>query len=89
MELSDEQRVLALRSEEVVGPLRVEGGYSIFQGIARVRSRLMPFYQAREKIKVYLEGRKEEDLRRNLVSQLHRQISVQRFGPDTVLAAVR
>jgi hypothetical protein len=88
MEVSDDKRVLALRPAEVVGPLRVEGGYSVFQGIASERSRLIPFYQAKEKIRVYLERSREEALRKNLVNQLQRQISVERFRPDTVLAAV-
>ena len=89
MDAADEQKVLALRPGEILGPVRIEGGYSVFQGIAQVRARLIPFYQAQEKIRVYLEARREEELRKRLVGQLKQQISVQRFGPDTVLAAVR
>lgn len=89
MDAADEQKVLALRPGEILGPVRVEGGYSVFQGIAQVRARLIPFYQAQDKIRVYLEARREEELRKRLVGQLKQQISVQRFGPDTVLAAVR
>jgi len=88
MEVSDEQRVLALRPGEVVGPVRVEGGYSVFQGIVQVRSRLIPFYEAKEKIKGYLTTSQEEALRKKLLTQLQQQVSVQRFGPDTALAAV-
>jgi hypothetical protein len=89
MDAADEQKVLALRPGEILGPVRNEGGYSVFQGIDRVRTRLIPFYRAQEKIKAYLEARREEELRKKLVSQLKQQKSVQRFGPDTVLAAVR
>src|SRR5262249_32851873 len=46
MEAVDEQKVLSLRPGEVVGPLRTEGGYSIFQGVAQTRGRLIPFFQA-------------------------------------------
>ena len=52
----DEKKVLALRPGEVVGPLRIEGGYSVFQGVTQVRSGRIPFYEAREKIKTYLGG---------------------------------
>jgi len=89
MDAADEQKVLALRPGEILGPVRIEGGYSVFQGIAQVRTRLIPFYQAQDKIKVYLGARQREELRRKLVDQLRLQISVQRFGPDTALAAVR
>ncbi len=88
MAASDEQRVLALRPAEVAGPLRVEGGYSVFQGIAPVRSRLIPFYEAKEKIQAYLERGKEEVLRKRLVNQIQKQIPVQRFDPNMALAAV-
>jgi len=89
MDAADEQKVLSLRPFEVVGPLRVEGGYSIFQGISQVRARLIPFYEAQHKIKMYLERQREEELRKNLVHQLQSQTPVQRLGPDTVVAAVR
>jgi hypothetical protein len=36
-----------------------------------------------------LEARRREELRKKLVSELRQRVSVQRFGPDTVLAAVR
>jgi hypothetical protein len=78
-EAADEQKVLALRPGEVVGPLRVEGGYSIFQGVARIRGRLIPFFQARANILAYLEQRRIEGTRKKLVSQLEREVLVQRF----------
>jgi parvulin-like peptidyl-prolyl isomerase len=89
MDAADEQRVLALRPGEILGPIRIEGGYSVFQGIASVRARRIPFYEAQEKIKIYLEVRRQEELRKKLVSELRQRVSVQRFGPDTELAAVR
>jgi parvulin-like peptidyl-prolyl isomerase len=89
MDAADEQRVLALRPGVILGPVRIEGGYSVFQGIAPVRARRIPFYEAQGKIKTYLEARRQEELRKKLVDQLRQRISVQRFGPDTVLAAVR
>lgn len=89
MDAADEQKVLALRPAEILGPIRVEGGYSVFQGIASVRARRIPFYEAQEKIKIYLEVRRQDELRKKLVSELRQRVSVQRFGPDTVLAAVR
>ena len=88
MELEDERKVLKLPPGEVVGPLRIEGGYSVFQGVARVRSGRIPFYEAREKIKTYLETRRVEEARQQLVANLQRQRPVQRFAPDKTLAAV-
>ena len=88
MEPEDEKRVLALRPGEVVGPLRIEGGCSVFQGVALVRSGRIPFYEAREKIKTYLEARRVEEARQQLVADLQRQKPVQRFAPDKTLAAV-
>lgn len=88
MELDDERKVLTLPPGEVVGPLRIEGGYSVFQGVAQVRSGRIPFYEAREKIKTYLEARRVEEARQQLVANLQRQRPVQRFVPDKALAAV-
>jgi len=88
MESGDERRVLTLGPGEVVGPLRIEGGYSVFQGVAKVRSGRIPFYEAREKIKTYLEARRVEEARQQLVANLQRQKPVQRFAPDKTLAAV-
>ena len=88
MELEDERKVLTLPPGEVVGPLRIEGGYSVFQGVAQVRSGRIPFYEAREKIKTYLETRRVEEARQQLVANLQRQRPVQRFAPDKTLAAV-
>jgi hypothetical protein len=89
MDAADEQRVLGLHIGEILGPVRIEGGYSVFQGIASVRTRRIPFYEAQEKIKTYLEARRREELRKKLVSELRQRVSVQRFGPDTTLVAVR
>jgi len=88
MELEDERKVLTLLPGEVVGPLRIEGGYSVFQGVAQVRSGRIPFYEAREKIKTYLETRRVEEACQQLVPNLQRQRPVQRFAPDKTLAAV-
>jgi hypothetical protein len=85
----DEAKVLSLRSGQVVGPLRVEGGYSIFQGVAQIRSRLMPFREAKDKIRTYLEVRTTEEARGQLVMELQQQIVVQRFGPEKALASAR
>ena len=87
MELEDERKVLTLKPGEVVGPLRIEGGYSVFQGVTQVRSGRIPFYEAREKIKTYLEARRVEEARQQLVANLQRQRPVQRFAPDNTLAA--
>ena len=88
MAAEDEKKVLALRPGEVVGPLRIEGGYSVFQGVTQIRSGRIPFYEAREKIKTYLETRRVEEARQQLVTNLQRQRPVQRFAPDKTLAAV-
>lgn len=88
METEDERKVLTLTPGEVVGPVRIEGGYSVFQGVAQVRSGRIPFYEAREKIKTYLEARRVEEARQQLVANLQRQRPVQRFAPDKTLAAV-
>jgi hypothetical protein len=79
METSDEQKVLSLRPGEVVGPLRVEGGYCIFQGVAKTRGRLIPFFQARANIRTYLEEHRMEETRQKLLNQLRQQVSVERF----------
>lgn len=87
MEPQDEKKVLTLKPGEVVGPLRIEGGYSVFQGVAQVRSGRIPFYEAREKIKIYLEARRVEEARQQLVANLQGQRPVQRFAPAQTLAA--
>ena len=89
MESEDERKVLALTPGEVVGPLRIEGGYSVFQGVTQVRSSRIPFYEAREKIKTYLETRRVEEARQRLVADLQRLKPVQRFAPDKTVAAVQ
>ena len=88
MESEDERRVLALKPGEVVGPLRIEGGYSVFQGVAQNRSGRIPFYEAREKIKTYLESRRVEEARRHLAAEVERRFPVQRFTAEKTLAAV-
>ena len=87
MAAEDEKKVLALRPGEVVGPLRIEGGYSVFQGVTQIRSSRIRFYEAREKIKTYLEARRVEEARQQLIANLQRQKPVQRFAPDKTLAA--
>jgi len=86
-EPEDERKVLELKPGEVVGPFRIEGGYSVFQGVRQVRSGRIPFYEAREKIKVYLEGRKAEEARKRLVADLQQRNPIHRFAPGQVLAA--
>jgi hypothetical protein len=88
MESEDERKVLTLPPGEVVGPLRIEGGYSVFQGVAQVRSGRIPFYEAREKIKTYLEARRVEEARQQVVANLQQQRPVQRFAQDKTLAAI-
>jgi PPIC-type PPIASE domain len=88
MDAADEQRVLSLNTAEVVGPIRVEGGVSIFQAVAQVRGRFIPFSQVREKIKTYLEARRVEEARTQRVSNLRRQIPVERSSPGAAMAAV-
>ena len=56
--------------------------------MTQVRSGRIPFYEAREKIKTYLEARRVEEARQQLVANLQRQRPVQRFAPDKTLAAV-
>ena len=89
MSIEDEQKALALRPGEVAGPLRVEGGYSVFQGIAQIRSGMIPFYEAKEKIRSYLEARKAEETRKQLVAELQQQTRIKRSGADKALAFVR
>jgi hypothetical protein len=89
MESEDERKVLALKPGEVAGPLRIEGGYSVFQGVALVRSGRIPFYEAREKIKTYLENQRVEEARQRLVADLQRLKPVQRFAPDKTVAGVQ
>jgi len=89
MESEDERKVLALAPGEVLGPLRVEQGYSVFQGVAQIRSSRISFYEAREKIKKYLENQRAEEARLRLVAELQRLRPVQIFARDKTLAAVR
>jgi hypothetical protein len=89
MSPEDEQKVLALRPGEVEGPLRAEGGYSVFQGVAQIRSGMITFHEAKENIRSFLEARKLDEARKQLVSELRQQTRIQRFGPDKALASVR
>jgi hypothetical protein len=89
MSSEDEQKVLALRPGEVVGPLRVEGGYSVFQGMAQTRSGMITFHEAKEKIRSFLEARKAEETRKQLVAELQQQTRIKRSGADKALAFVR
>lgn len=89
MEPADEQRVLRLEPGEILGPIHVEGGYSVFEGVAQIRGRLIPFFQAQEKIKTYLESRRTEEIRRQLVDKLRKEISVQRFGLQSTVASAK
>ena len=83
----DERKVLNLRPGEVIGPLRIEGGYSVFQGVRQIRSGRIPFYQAKDKIKTYLESKRVEETRNQLVADLQQLKLVQRFAPGQTLAA--
>jgi hypothetical protein len=85
-EPEDERKVLEVKPGEVVGPFRIEGGYSVFQGVRRVRSGRIPFYEARNKIKTYLESRKAEEARKQLVADLQQLNPIQRFTPGQTLA---
>lgn len=89
MEVEDERRVLALKPGEVVGPLRVEGGYSLFQGVELVRSGRIPFYESKEKIRAHLEGLRVEEARKRLVTDLQQRRPIQRFAPVQTAAAVQ
>jgi hypothetical protein len=89
MSSEDEQKVLALRPGEAVGPLRVEGGYSVFQGIAQIRSGMIPFYEAKEKIRSFLAARKLDEARKQLVAELQQQTRIQRFGAEPAVASFR
>ena len=87
MKAEDEQAILRLRPGQVHGPVRVEGGVSVFQGVSNVRAGLIPFYQAQEKIKAYLENVRSQELRRTLVEKAKQQVVVQRFTPGAAGAA--
>ena len=81
----DDQKVLALRPGQSAGPFRTEGGYSVFQGVSQERSRLIPFYEAKAKIQLFLEARRVENLRKKLVDQLKQQIPIQRYEIDKLI----
>jgi len=89
MESADEARVLALHPGDVVGPLRVEGGYSVYQGVERVRSGMITFSEAKDKIRMFLEGRRTDDARRQLLSELQQKTLVQRFEPEQAVASAQ
>jgi hypothetical protein len=78
---TDEQTILNLKPGEVIGPIRVEGGVSVFQGVSRERARMIPFYQAQDKIKFYLESSRIKEIRQTLIEKARKQITVQRFAP--------
>ena len=84
-ELQDEKKVLKLKTGEVVGPFRVEGGYSVFQGVREIRSGRIPFFEARDKIKTYLESKKIEDARKDLIADLQQIKPIQRFAMGQTL----
>lgn len=86
---ADEQSILKLTPGEVIGPIRVEGGVSVFQGISQERARLIPFYQARDKIKSYLEFNRTKELRQTLIKEAKQRITVQRFTPGTTPSVSR
>ena len=77
----EEKQVLKLKPGEVVGPFRIEGGYSVFQGVRQIRSGRIPFYEARDKIKTYLESKKVHEARKQLVADLQQLTPIQRFAP--------
>ena len=79
-ELQDERKVLKLKPGEVVGPFRIEGGYSVFQGVRQIRSGRIPFYEARDKIKTYLESKKVNEARKQQVADLQQLTPIQRFA---------
>src|SRR5262245_5179568 len=74
-----ESQVLALRPGEVAGPIRVEGGYAVFQCVSQIRSGRIPFYEAQGKIRKFLVAKQFEDTRKRIIAELGQQISVQRF----------
>ncbi len=86
---ADEKSILNLKPGEVIGPVRVEGGVSVFQGISQERARLIPFYQAQDKIKLYLESNRTKELRQTLIEKAKQQIEVRRFTPDTMPSVSR
>ncbi|MEW5976124.1 MAG: peptidyl-prolyl cis-trans isomerase [Acidobacteriota bacterium] len=89
MDLKDELTVVSLAPGEVCDPLRVEGGYSVFQGIRQERSRLIPFREAKEKIQEFLEARRSTEVRRRLVEQLQKKTRVERFNLEPAVAQLR
>src|SRR5262245_38249382 len=74
-----ESQVLALRPGGVAGPIRVEGGYAVFQCVSQTRNGRIPFYEAQEKIRKFLVAKRFEDTRKQIVAELGQRISVQRF----------
>jgi hypothetical protein len=78
---NDERSILNLKPGEVIGPIRVEGGVSVFQGVSRERPRMIPFYQAQDKMKFYLESNRIKEIRQTLIEKASKQITVQRFVP--------
>jgi hypothetical protein len=86
MNETDERSILNLKPGEVIGPVRVEGGVSVFQGISQERARMIPFYQAQDKIKSYLEFNRVKEIRQTLIEKAKKQIVVQRFAPEATLS---
>src|SRR5262245_19058555 len=89
MSPEDESRVLALRPGDVTGPIRVEGGYAIFQCVARIRSGRIPFFEAQHKIETFLTEKGREDTRKGSIAELRQRIPVHRLitQPREVLAS--
>ena len=85
-EPQDERKVLKLKPGEVVGPFRIEGGYSLFQGGRQIRSGRIPFYEARDKIKTYLESKRVDETRKQ-VADLQQLKPIQRFALGQTVAA--
>jgi hypothetical protein len=87
VDAKDEQAILHLRPGEVYGPVRVEGGVSVFQGISQERARFIPFFLAQEKIRTFLEFVRKQELRIMLVERAKQRVVVQRFNPDPTAVA--
>jgi hypothetical protein len=50
---------------------------------------MIPFYEAKEKIRSYLEAKKVDEARKQLVAELRQQTGIKRSGADKALAFVR
>jgi hypothetical protein len=48
---------------------------------------MIPFYEAKEKIRSYLEAKKADEARKQLVAEVRQQTEIKRFGAESAVVS--